>query len=99
AWLGQQPIVQLQQLLASCALQLQALYPTPLLLPWQPGQATLQVSGAHLLVRNGRDRGFVQWHGGRDACAVMQALAGRLQQAGVQAVQWIGSVPPAWPDD
>ena len=82
AWLGQQPIVQLQQLLASCALQLQALYPTPLLLPWQPGQATLQVSGAHLLVRNGRDRGFVQWHGGRDACAVMQALAGRLQQAG-----------------
>jgi general secretion pathway protein L len=88
AWLGQQAIVQLQQLLASCALQLQALYPTPLLLPWQPGQATLQVSGAHLLVRNGRDRGFVQWHGGRDACAVMQALAGRLRQAGVQAVQW-----------
>ncbi|MBN5149824.1 general secretion pathway protein GspL [Stenotrophomonas maltophilia] len=99
AWLGQQAIVQLQQLLASCALQLQALYPTPLLLPWQTGQATLQVSGAHLLVRNGRDRGFVQWHGGRDACAVMQALAGRLRQAGVQAVQWIGSVPPAWPDN
>ncbi|MFH7519141.1 hypothetical protein, partial [Pseudomonas syringae group genomosp. 7] len=28
----------------------------------------------------------------------MQALAVRLQQAGVQAVQWIDSVPPAWPD-
>ncbi|AEM51584.1 type II secretion system protein GspL [Stenotrophomonas maltophilia] len=98
AWLGQQAVLQAQQLLASCALQLQALYPTPLLLPWQDAQATLQVSGEHLLVRSGRDRGFVQWYGGRDACAVMQALAVRLQQAGVQAVQWIDSVPPAWPD-
>ncbi|HCT26387.1 MAG TPA: general secretion pathway protein GspL [Stenotrophomonas sp.] len=98
AWLGQHAIVQAQQLLASCALQLQALYPTPLLLPWQDGQATLQVSGEHLLVRSGRDRGFVQWYGGRDTCAVMQALAARLQQAGVLAVQWIDGVPPAWPD-
>ncbi|MEN5153538.1 type II secretion system protein GspL [Stenotrophomonas muris] len=98
AWLGQQAVLQAQQLLASCGLQLQALHPTPLLLPWQDGQATLQVSGEHLLVRSGRDRGFVQWYGGRDACAVMQALAVRLRQAGVQAVQWIGSVPPAWPD-
>ena len=98
AWLGQQAVLQAQQLLASCGLQLQALHPTPLLLPWQDGQATLQVSGEHLLVRSGRDRGFVQWHGGRDACAVMQALGVRLRQAGVQAVQWIGSVPPAWPD-
>ena len=98
AWLGQQAIAQAQQLLASCALQLQALYPTPLLLPWQDGHATLQVSGEHLLVRSGRDRGLVQWYGGRDASAVMQALATRLQQAGVQAVQWIGSVPPTWPD-
>ncbi|WP_164263471.1 type II secretion system protein GspL [Stenotrophomonas maltophilia] len=98
AWLGQQAIAQVQQLLASCALQLQALYPTPLLLPWQRGHATLQVSGEHLLVRSGRDRGLVQWYGGRDASAVMQALATRLQQAGVRAVQWIDSVPPAWPD-
>ncbi|WP_401735526.1 type II secretion system protein GspL, partial [Stenotrophomonas muris] len=98
AWLGQQAVLQAQQLLTSCGLQLQALHPTPLLLPWQDGQATLQVSGEHLLVRSGRDRGFVQWYGGRDACAVMQALAVRLRQAGVQAVQWIGSVPPAWPD-
>ncbi len=98
AWLGQQALLQAQQLLASCALRLQALYPTPLLLPWQDGHATLQVSGEHLLVRSGRDRGFVQWYGGRDACAVMQALAVRLQQAGVQAVQWIDSVPPTWPD-
>ncbi len=75
AWLGQQAIAEAQQLLGSCGLQLQALYPTPLLLPWQDGQATLQVSGEHLLVRSGRDRGFVQWYGGRDACAVMQALA------------------------
>ncbi|MDV3435459.1 type II secretion system protein GspL [Stenotrophomonas sp. C2852] len=97
-WLGQQALLQAQQLLASCALRLQALYPTPLLLPWQDGHATLQISGEHLLVRSGRDRGFVQWCGGRDACAVMQALAVRLQQAGVQAVQWIDSVPPAWPD-
>ncbi|PSD12726.1 general secretion pathway protein GspL [Stenotrophomonas maltophilia] len=98
AWLGQQAIAQAQQLLASCALQLQALYPTPLLLPWQDGHATLQVSGEHLVVRSGRDRGLVQWYGGRDASAVMQALATRLQQAGVRAVQWIDSVPPAWPD-
>ncbi len=97
AWLGQQAVLQAQQLLASCALQLQALYPTPLLLPWQEGQATLQVSGEHLLVRSGRDRGFVQWCGGRDASAVMQALAVRLQQAGAHAVQWIDSVPPTWP--
>lgn len=97
AWLGQQAVLQAQQLLASCALQLQALYPTPLLLPWQEGQATLQVSGEHLLVRSGRDRGFVQWCGGRDASAVMQALAVRLQQAGAHAVQWIDSVPSTWP--
>ncbi|MCU0999407.1 general secretion pathway protein GspL [Stenotrophomonas maltophilia] len=97
AWLGQQAVLQAQQLLASCALQLQALYPTPLLLPWQEGQATLQVSGEHLLVRSGRDRGFVQWCGGRDASAVMQALAVRLQQAGAHAVQWLDSVPPTWP--
>lgn len=97
AWLGQQAVLQAQQLLASCALQLQALYPTPLLLPWQEGQATLQVSGEHLLVRSGRDRGFVQWCGGRDASAVMQALAVRLQQAGAHAVQWIDSVPLTWP--
>jgi general secretion pathway protein L len=97
AWLGQQAVLQAQQLLASCGLRL-GTHPTPLLLPWQDGQATLQVSGEHLLVRSGRDRGFVQWYGGRDACAVMQALAVRLRQAGVQAVQWIGSVPPAWPD-
>jgi len=98
AWLGQQALLQAQQLLASCALRLQALYPTPLLLPWQDGHATLQVGGEHLLVRSGRDRGFVQWYGGRDACAVMQALAVRLQQAGMQAVQWIDGVPPTWPD-
>ena len=98
AWLVQQALLQAQQLLASCALRLQALYPTPLLLPWQDGHATLQVGGEHLLVRSGRDRGFVQWYGGRDACAVMQALAVRLQQAGMQAVQWIDGVPPTWPD-
>lgn len=98
AWLGQQALLQAQQLLASCALRLQALYPTPLLLPWQDGHATLQASGEHLLVRSGRDRGFVQWYGGRDACAVMHALAVRLQQAGMQAVQWIDGVPPTWPD-
>ena len=98
AWLGQQAVLQAQQLLASCALRLQALYPTPLLLPWQDGHATLQVSGEHLLVRSGRDRGFVQWYGGRDACAVMQAQAVRLQQAGMQAVQWIDGVPPTWPE-
>ncbi|WP_294996061.1 type II secretion system protein GspL [uncultured Stenotrophomonas sp.] len=97
AWLGLQVIVQAQQLLASCGLRLQALYPTPLLLPWQSGQATLQASGEHLLVRSGRDRGLVQWCGGRDSGAVMQALAARLQQAGVEAVQWVGSVPSAWP--
>lgn len=97
AWLGQQAVLQAQQLLASCALQLQALYPTPLLLPWQNGQATLQVAGEHLLVRCGRDRGFVQWCGGRDTAAVLQSLAARLQQSGVQAVQWIDSVPSAWP--
>ncbi|WP_164138099.1 type II secretion system protein GspL [Stenotrophomonas maltophilia] len=98
AWLGQQVIAQARQLLASCGLRLQALYPTPLLLPWQDGQATLQASGEHLLVRSGRDRGSVQWCGGRDAGAVMQALASRLQQAGVHAVHWIDCVPPAWPD-
>ena len=38
AWLGQQPIVQLQQLLASCALQLQALYPTPCCCPGSPAR-------------------------------------------------------------
>ncbi|MHC1652028.1 type II secretion system protein GspL [Stenotrophomonas maltophilia] len=98
AWLGQQALLQAQQLLASCALRLQALYPTPLLLPWQDGHATLQLSGEHLLVRSGRDRGVVQWCGGRDAGAVMHALAVRLQQAGVQAVRWIDRVPAAWPD-
>lgn len=97
AWLGQQAIAQARQLLASCGLQLQALYPTPLLLPWKEGQATLQACGEHLLVRSGRDRGFLQWCGGRDAGAVMQALAARLQQSGVQAVQWIDSMPSAWP--
>lgn len=99
AWLGQQAVLQAQQLLASCALQLQALYPTPLLLPWQNGQATLQAAGEHLLVRCGRDRGFVQWCGGRDTAAVLQSLAARLQQSGVQAVQWIDSVPSAWPEN
>lgn len=99
AWLGQQAVLQAQQLLASCALQLQALYPTPLLLPWQNGQATLQAAGEHLLMRCGRDRGFVQWCGGRDTAAVLQSLAARLQQSGVQAVQWIDSVPSAWPDN
>ncbi|WP_350259297.1 type II secretion system protein GspL [Stenotrophomonas riyadhensis] len=99
AWLGQQAVLQAQQLLASCALQLQALYPTPLLLPWQNGQATLQAAGEHLLVRCGRDRGFVQWCGGRDTAAVLQSLATRLQQSGVQAVQWIDSVPSAWPEN
>ncbi|MBA0446346.1 type II secretion system protein GspL [Stenotrophomonas maltophilia] len=99
AWLGQQAVLQAQQLLASCALQLQALYPTPLLMPWQNGQATLQADGEHLLVRCGRDRGFVQWCGGRDTAAVLQSLATRLQQSGVQAVQWIDSVPSAWPEN
>ncbi|MBH1494634.1 general secretion pathway protein GspL [Stenotrophomonas maltophilia] len=98
AWLGQQAIMQAQHLLASCALQLQALYPTPLLLPWQNGQATLQADGEHLLVRCGRDRGVVQWCGGRDVGAVLQSLAARLQQSGVQAVQWIDSVPSVWPE-
>ncbi|HEL2960288.1 MULTISPECIES: type II secretion system protein GspL [Stenotrophomonas] len=98
AWLGQQAIMQAQHLLASCGLQLQALYPTPLLLPWKEAQATLQACGEHLLVRSGRDRGFVQWCGGRDVGAVLQSLAARLQQSGVQAVQWIDSVPSAWPE-
>ncbi|MEG0184884.1 MAG: type II secretion system protein GspL [Stenotrophomonas sp.] len=97
AWLGQHAIAQAQQVLASCGLQLQALYPTPLLLPCRQAQATLQACGEHLLVRSGRDRGFVQWCGGRDTGVVMQALAARLQQSGVQAVQWIDSVPSAWP--
>ncbi len=98
AWLGQQAIMQAQHLLASCGLQLQALYPTPLLLPWKEAQATLQACGEHLLVRSGRDRGVVQWCGGRDVGAVLQSLAARLQQSGVQAVQWIDSVPSAWPE-
>ncbi|EED40553.1 general secretion pathway protein L [Stenotrophomonas sp. SKA14] len=98
AWLGQQAMVQAQQLLASCGLRLRALYPTPLLLPWNSGEATLRACGEHLLVRSGRDRGGVQWCGGRDAGAVLQALAARLQQSGVQAVQWIGSVPAGWPE-
>lgn len=98
AWLGQQAIVQAQRLLASCGLRLLALYPTPLLLPWQDGHATLQADGEHLLVRSGRDRGFVQWCGGRDTGAVLQSLAARLQHAGVHAVQWIDSVPSAWPE-
>lgn len=97
AWLGQQAVMQAQQVLAASGLQLRALYPTPLLLPWAPGQATLQACGEHLLVRSGRERGFVQWCGGRDAAAVMQALAARLQQTGAHTVQWIGSVPSAWP--
>ncbi|WP_448123089.1 type II secretion system protein GspL [Stenotrophomonas riyadhensis] len=98
AWLGQQAIMQAQHLLASCGLQLQALYPTPLLLPWKEAQATLQACGEHLLVRSGRDRGVVQWCGERDVGAVLQSLAARLQQSGVQAVQWIDSVPSAWPE-
>lgn len=98
AWLGQRAIAQAAQALASCGLQLQALYPTPLLLPWKEGHATLQASGEHLLVRSGRDRSFVQWCGGRDAGSVMPALAARLQQSDVQVVQWIDSVPSAWPE-
>ena len=98
AWLGQQAIAQAQQVMSGCGLHLQGLYPTPLLLPWQPGLATLQASGEHLLVRKGLDRGFVQWCGGRDRSAVLQALQVRLQQAGVQQVQWLGQVPPDWPD-
>ncbi|KAG0959653.1 hypothetical protein G6F31_011440 [Rhizopus arrhizus] len=82
AWLGQQAMVQAQQLLEACGLRLRALYPTPLLLPWNSGEATLWACGEHLLVRSGHDRGGVQWCGGRDAGAVMQALAARLQQSG-----------------
>ncbi|MGO4555488.1 type II secretion system protein GspL, partial [Stenotrophomonas sp. 2YAF22] len=96
AWLGLQAIARVQQQLQECGLQLQALHPTPLLLPWAVGQATLQLCGEQVLVRCGRDRGFVQWCGGRDLASVMQVLAVRLQQAGVQAVQWIDAVPPAW---
>jgi len=99
AWLGQQAIVQAQQVIAGCGLHLQGLYPTPLLLPWQPGSATLQASGEHLLVRSGLDRGFVHWCGGRDRGAVLLALKARLQQCGVQQVQWLGDVPPDWPHD
>lgn len=98
AWLGNPAIAHARQVLDACGLQLQALYPTPLLLPWQPGQATVLASGEHLLVRYGRDRGFVQWCGGRDAGAVLPALSTRLQQLGVQAVQWIDAVPAAWPE-
>lgn len=98
AWLGQQAIARAQQQLSACGLTLQALYPTPLLLPWQDGQATLLAADDYLLVRSGRDRGFVQWCGGREAATVLQALGNRLQQTGVQAVQWIDAVPAAWPD-
>lgn len=96
AWLGLQAIARVQQQLQECGLQLQALHPTPLMLPWAVGQATLQLCGEQVLVRCGRDRGFVQWCGGRDLASVMQVLDVRLQQAGVQAVQWIDAVPPAW---
>lgn len=97
AWLGQQAVAQAQQLLASCGLSLQGLYPTPLLLPWTEGRATLEAKGEHVLVRSGRDRGFVQWSGGRDVAGVLQATSLRLQQAGVQAVQWVHAVPSGWP--
>ena len=99
AWLGQQAVARAQHLLSSCGLRLHGLHPTPLLLPWKDGQATLQACGEYLLVRSGRERGLVQWCGGRDAAGVLQALATRLQQAGVRAVQWIDAVPAAWPDD
>ena len=56
--------------------------------PWQDGQATLQVSGEHLLVRSGAIGGSVQWHGGRAVQSCRRWAC--LRQAGVQAVQWIG---------
>lgn len=58
-WFGQQVIVQVQQLLVLCVLQLQVLYLMLLLLFWQDGYVMLQVSGEYLLVCSGCDWGFV----------------------------------------
>lgn len=96
-WLGVQAIARAQGVLQGCGLRLAGLYPTPLLLPFSEGQATLQACGEHLLVRAGRDRGFVQWRSSRDTATVLDAVAARLQASGVSAVKWVGAVPQGWP--
>lgn len=97
AWLGTAALEQLVAVLAACQLTLHAVYPTPLLLPWQEGRATVQASGDHLVVRCSRERGFVLWRAAPGQGARWEALQTRLRAAGVDAVQWLEAVPADWP--
>ncbi|WMJ69402.1 type II secretion system protein GspL [Stenotrophomonas sp. 24(2023)] len=97
AWLGVAALEQLVTALAACQLRLHALYPTPLLLPWQEGVATVQASGDHVVVRSGRDRGFVLWRAATGPGERWEALSARLRAVGMETVQWLDAVPADWP--
>ncbi len=99
AWLGRDAVRQVVATFAAIGLKLQALYPTPLLLPLQGSRPSLQVCGDHLLVRTARDRGWVQWRGGAHADAADCQLRLRLGGDGADAAQWIGDAPAGWPTD
>lgn len=96
-WLGKASVQHVAAVLDACGVRLQGLFPTPLLLPLQPGRATLQECGDYLLVRTTRDRGWVQFQGSADRGRMLEQLQARLAGEGIEQVQWIGSPSEAMP--
>lgn len=99
AWLGRDAVLQVVAVFASAGLKLEGLYPTPLLLPLQGGQPTLQVCGDHLLVRTARDRGWVQWLGTGASDAAATQWRARLGGDDEIVPRWMGTPPAGWPAD
>ncbi len=95
AWLACEQLRRITTLLETCGLRLLGVYPAPLMLPVQAGRATAQICGDYLLVRQGIDRSWMQWHAGLAVDTWRGQLNARLQADAVSAVDWIANVQPA----
>ena len=96
-WLGKASVQHIVAVLEDCGMCLRGLFPMPLLLPLQPGRATLQQCGDYLLVRTARDRGWAQFHGSGDRARMLEQLQARLAHEGIEQLQWIGPPPEGTP--